>query len=72
MARRWCCPTPTTGGQFTLQFNGTDGQSYIVEMCTNLTAGNWTPVFTNTQSGGVFVFTNHNMNNAASFYRVSY
>ncbi len=61
-----------TGGQFTLQFNGVDGQSYVVEMSTNLTAGNWTPVFTNTQSGGVFNFTNHNINNAASFYRVSY
>ena len=37
-----------TGGQFTLQFNGADGQSYVVEMSTNLVDGNWTPVFTNT------------------------
>ena len=61
-----------TGEKFTLQFNGADGQSYVIEMSTNLVDGNWTPVFTNTQSGGVFVFTNYDMTNAASFYRVSY
>jgi len=57
-------------GQFTLQFNGLDGQSYIVEMSTNLADGNWTPVYTNTQSGGVFIYTDTNMTDAARFYRV--
>jgi len=61
---------PQNGGQFTLQFNGVDGQSYIVEMSTNVAERGWTPVFTNTQSGGVFVYTNTNMSNAARFYRV--
>ena len=61
---------PQNGGQFTLQFNGVDGQSYIVEMSTNVAERGWKPVFTNTQSGGVFVYTNTNMSNAARFYRV--
>ena len=57
-------------GQFTLQFNGTDGQSYTVEMSTNLADGDWTPVFTNIPSEGVFIYTDANMTDAARFYRV--
>ena len=60
-----------TGGQFTLQFTGTKGQSYIVELSTNLAVGNWTPVYTNTSSDGVFIFTTGNLTNASSFFRVS-
>ena len=41
---------PVTKGQFTLEFSGMNGQSYVVEMSTNLAAGNWTPVYTNVQS----------------------
>jgi hypothetical protein len=61
---------PKTGGRFTLRFNGTDGQTYLVEMSTNLAEGGWTPVFTNTQSGGVFIYTDINTTNDARFYRV--
>ena len=60
-----------TGGQFTLQFTGTKGQSYIVERSTNLAVGNWTPVYTNSPNGGVFIFTTGNLTNASSFFRVS-
>ncbi len=64
--------TLKTDEQFTLQFNGTDGQSYIVQTSTNLATGNWTSVYTNIQSGGVFIFTNVNTGNATLFYRVGY
>jgi fibronectin type 3 domain-containing protein len=60
---------PQSGGQFTLQFSGVDGQSYIVEMTTNLMTG-WMPVYTNIQSGGLFIYTDSNPTNAARFYRV--
>ncbi len=55
-------------GEFSLQFNGVDGHSYIVQMSTDLT--NWNPVFTNTQSGGVFMFTDTNAIDPARYYRV--
>ena len=60
-----------TGRDFTLQFNGLDGQIYCVEMCTNLAGANWIPVFTNVQSGGVFIYTDMNATNHSRFYRVS-
>jgi len=61
---------PQSGGQFKLQFNGVDGQSYIVEMSTNLAAGNWVPVYTNTQSGGMFIYTDTTATSTGRFYRV--
>lgn len=57
-------------GQFMFQFNGTDGHSYVVETCTNLANPAWTPVYTNTQSGGMFIYTNTSMSKGARFYRV--
>jgi hypothetical protein len=60
-----------TGGQFTLQLTGTEGQSYTVELSTNLAAGNWTPVYTNTQSGGVFTFATNTSANISTFFRVT-
>jgi fibronectin type 3 domain-containing protein len=59
---------PFTNGQFTLQFSGVDGHTYIVLTSTNLL--DWTPVFTNQQSGGVFSFTDTNATDMARFYRV--
>jgi uncharacterized repeat protein (TIGR03806 family) len=61
---------PQPSGQFTLLFNGLDGQNYCVEMSTNLAGGTWTPVFTNVQSGGVTIYTDINATDAARFYRV--
>ena len=55
-------------GQFDLQFAGTDGQSYTVEISTNLM--DWTPIYTNMQSGGLFSFTDTNAADATRFYRV--
>ncbi len=56
-----------TDGQFTFQFQGVDGRAYIIETSTNLT--DWTPVFTNQQSGGSFLYTDTNTSDAARFYR---
>ena len=39
-------------------------------MATNLTDGFWTPVYTNIQMGGVFIYTDINATGAARFYRV--
>jgi concanavalin A-like lectin/glucanase superfamily protein/fibronectin type III domain protein len=58
---------PYTNGQFTLQFQGVDGQNYIIQMSTNLT--DWTPVFTNQPTGGLFIYTDTNANGPARFYR---
>ena len=57
-----------TNGQFTLQFPGVDGQSYIVQTSTNLM--DWTPIFTNMPTGGLFIFTDTNATDPARFYRV--
>lgn len=57
-----------TNGQFTLQFAGSDGESYVIETSSNLM--DWTPIFTNTQSNGMFTFTDTNTSDPARFYRV--
>jgi hypothetical protein len=61
---------PETGGQFTLRFKGLDGQSYCVEVSTNLAEGDWAPIYTNTQNGGVFIYTDTNAPASVRFYRV--
>jgi fibronectin type 3 domain-containing protein len=59
---------PFTNGQFTLQFSGVDGSNYVVLTSTNLF--DWTPIYTNQQSGGIFSFTDTNATDMARFYRV--
>ncbi|MDB6109038.1 MAG: type sorting protein [Pedosphaera sp.] len=60
--------SPAVSGQFSLQFVGTDGQDYVIEISPDLI--NWTPVSTNTQSGGSSTFTDLNATDAARFYRI--
>jgi endoglucanase len=55
-------------GPFVLNFAGTDGQNYVVETSADLMS--WTPVYTNTSSGGVFSFSDTNVTDSARFYRV--
>lgn len=57
-----------TNGQFTLQFQGANDQSFVVESSTNLSS--WTPLATNTTAGGMFNFTDINATNHVQFYRV--
>ena len=59
---------PQTPGQFTLQFSGVDGHTYIVQTSTNLV--DWNAVYTNQQSGGLFSYTNTNATDVVRFYRV--
>lgn len=59
---------PQADGQFSLSFQGQNGQNYVIEMSTNLLT--WTPVFTNTPVNDVLVFTNSNATNPESFYRI--
>jgi hypothetical protein len=58
-----------TNGQFRLTFQGQNGQNYVLETSTNLTAG-WTPVWTNAPANGVLTFTNLNATDRSRFYRV--
>lgn len=55
--------------QFTFQFSGVDGQSYVVLLSTNLV--DWTPIYTNIQTGGQFIFTDTNALNQSQYYRIS-
>ena len=59
---------PAAPGQFSFQFTGIDGHTYIVQMSTDLLS--WVPVFTNQQSGGVFIYTDTNLLDPTRFYRV--
>ena len=58
---------PATG----LGFSGTTGTTYRLEGRTNLTAGNWTPVSTNTLTNAVFslVLPKSVLTNKAGYYR---
>jgi hypothetical protein len=57
-----------TNGQFSFKFPAPNGQSYVVDVSSNLQ--NWVPVATNSATNGVFVFTNSNATGARQFYRV--
>src|SRR5205085_2801131 len=59
---------PLTNGQFTLQFSGVDGRTYIVQTSTNLV--DWAGIYTNQQAGALFIYTNTNATDAVRFYRV--
>jgi len=56
-------------GQFSLTFQGQNGQTYVLETSTNLAV--WTPVWTNAPTNGLLSFTNLNATDQARFYRVS-
>jgi cellulose 1,4-beta-cellobiosidase len=59
---------PQTNGQFSFQFPGVDGTNYVVESSPDFKS--WTPVRTNTTSGGIYIFTDTNATAPALFYRV--
>jgi hypothetical protein len=59
---------PRTNGQFSLQFPAPAGQSYVVEASDNLLT--WTPVLTNTSTGGQFIFCDTNASGRQRFYRI--
>jgi beta-galactosidase len=56
-------------GQFSLMFQGQNGQDYVLETSTNLLTG-WTPVWTNAPTNGLLTFTNVNATDLSRFYRV--
>jgi len=55
-------------GQFICQLQGLTGLPYIIQMTTDLTAGNWVPISTNTLTAATLNFTN-NTSSSAAFYR---
>jgi hypothetical protein len=74
----WNPTIETTDGSFGVQTNGfgfninwASGQTVVVEACTNLTNPVWTPVATNTLTGGTSYFSDPQWTNYPSrFYRL--
>ena len=62
-------PAFQPGGLFQMTLNGDDGTAYRLEYSTNLLT--WTPVVTNTVSGGTANFTDSGVGSQVlRFYRV--
>jgi beta-galactosidase len=57
-----------TSGQFSLSFQGQNGQNYTMETSTNFI--DWVPILTNTPINGLLIFTDTNATDSARFYRV--
>jgi hypothetical protein len=55
------------GGQFSLTFQGQNGQNYVLDTSTNL--ANWTPLQTNTPDQGTVIYLNTNATDPRRFYR---
>ena len=55
-------------GQFIFQLQGLSGVPYVIQMATDLTAGNWIPISTNTLTAATLNFTN-NTSSSATIYR---
>jgi hypothetical protein len=55
-------------GQFVYQLQGFSGVPYVIETATDLTAGNWVPISTNTLAAATLSFTN-DASSSAVFYR---
>jgi len=60
-------PGPSSG-QFIYQLQGLSGVPYVIQMATDLSAGNWVPISTNSLTATTLNFTN-NMSSSAAFYR---
>ena len=60
-----------TPEQMTLNIVGEEGMTFVVEVRTNLLGGAWTPVYTNTISGGSGSFEDNDLGSLPSrFYRI--
>ena len=57
-----------SSGQFIYQLQGLSGVPYVIQSATDLTAGNWIPISTNTLTAATLNFTN-NTSSSAAFYR---
>ncbi|MDE3065949.1 MAG: TIGR03118 family protein [Verrucomicrobiota bacterium] len=60
----------TSGSNFQFSYLVNTGLTYIVQMSTNLAAGNWIPVATNTAASNPAVFVDLHATNNPAFYRV--
>jgi plastocyanin len=61
-------PAFVAAGTFQFSYSTTIGQSYLVQVSTNLR--NWTSLATNTATANAETFTNKNAGSDAAFYRV--
>ncbi|HKX62997.1 MAG TPA: immunoglobulin domain-containing protein, partial [Verrucomicrobiae bacterium] len=60
--------TPIESG-YQVEFNGTKGQTYSTQRATDLTAGNWAPIFTTNTPHGFIQFKDLNPPTPTGFYR---
>lgn len=60
---------PRAGAQFPLLLTGTPGINYVIQAATNLTAGSWMSLTTNSPATGAFSFTDTQATNHNRFYR---
>ena len=58
------------GGKFQLQINGDAGQTYTLQMSTNLASTNWITVLVTNAPGSSFFITDANTTNLNRFYRI--
>jgi hypothetical protein len=63
-------PTGLAGGGFQVTVNGLAGQTYTVQMSTNLSSTNWMPLWVTNSSSSVFLFIDPNATGQQRFYRV--
>lgn len=62
-------PAPQPSGQIVLQLQGQAGVRYVLETSTNLSAGVWTAVSTNTLAASTLNFTNSTAGVGKEFWR---
>ncbi len=60
----------SAGGKFQIQLDGTLGQSFTLQMTTNLLLNNWTSILQTNAPNGPFFLTDTNATNIQRFYRI--
>ncbi|HEY3932558.1 MAG TPA: choice-of-anchor tandem repeat GloVer-containing protein [Verrucomicrobiae bacterium] len=63
-------PSYSASGQFQMVVNGSVNQNYTVQMSTNLTSADWTPLLVTNCPSDSFLFCDPNATNQQRFYRV--
>ncbi|MGH7972335.1 MAG: choice-of-anchor tandem repeat GloVer-containing protein, partial [Limisphaerales bacterium] len=63
-------PEQLPNHQFQMLVNGSAGQTYTVQMSTNIALSNWMPILVTNATSGEFLFTDPTPTNQQRFYRV--
>jgi hypothetical protein len=64
---------PTNAGTMHLELTGAVGRTYVIQVATNLTQPQWTPLLTNTNVSGILPFDDLSASNVPTrFYRAAF